>query len=618
MNREQARQEINSRPELVFEKLTPTREKNTYICPFCGSGTGKKHTAAFKFDPKTYKFKCFSCMDISADALDMLERLDGMKENEVLERYTAYRYEPPTNAERAAAAFSQPLEWDSVINDETATDPKARADQSEVEPPDAAETMKETPKRVLSWFFYENSRGDIRVDPAKLSIHIHDQESYFWVANDAMDGVRRYFYNEQRGVYEWLSDERIKGKIKDYISKEAPTLTKSRDINEAFNLLVLENCRYPDSAIDNAENLINFQNGYYDIFSGKMSTHSSGILSTIQLPLKFDPSRNYILDDAPIFKQYLETLTEGDKEKQTLLLEYMGAALSNVPGYKFKSALFLVGESNTGKSKYIELIYRLLGDGNFASISFADLEERFQSGAIYGKRLVCDADMKVQRAKGNGLFMKITGGDPVQIEYKNMNPFTTIHRGFLLFASNAMPRWGGNTTEAAYNRMMIIECNNIIPTEKQDPDLHNKLFSERKVIVSLAIRALKDAILRGYKFTRPASMDKSVKQLRRNNSPTIEFFESCCKEYDDADRNINHCMARPTMHRVFRDWCKINVPSAYIPTAKEFYRDILQYKKMTEGNLIKLHHGYEYYKFTLTLDAKRDFNIYDNVNIDTT
>ena len=113
-------------------------------------------------------------------------------------------------------------------------------------------------------------------------------------------------------------------------------------------------------------------------------------------------------------------------------------------------------------------------------------------------------------------------------------------------------------------------------------------------------------------------MDKSVKQLRRNNSPTIEFFESCCKEYDDADRNINHCMARPTMHRVFRDWCKINVPSAYIPTAKEFYRDILQYKKMTEGNLIKLHHGYEYYKFTLTLDAKRDFNIYDNVNIDTT
>jgi P4 family phage/plasmid primase-like protien len=472
----------------------------------------------------------------------------------------------------------------------------------------------EKPVRVLPWYFDENSRGEWRVGPAKLLMYIREKERYFWVASGAMDGVRRYFYNDRRGVYEWLSDDRIKGRIRSYISSELPTAVKAKDINETFNLLILDECRYSDSAIDSGEHLVNFENGYYDIYTGQMIPHSSSILSTIQLSLRFDPTRNYTLDDAPNFKQYITTITEGDTEKQTLLLEYMGAALSNVPGYKFKSALFLVGAGNTGKSKYIELIYSLLGEGNFASISFADLEERFQSGAIYGKRLVCDADMKVQRAKGNSLFMKITGGDPVQIEYKGMNPFTTKHRGFLLFASNAMPRWSGNTTDAAYNRMMIIECNNVIPPERQDPDLLNKLLSERGVIVSLALNALRGAVQRGYKFTRPATMTASINKLRRDNCPSIDFFEACCEEFDDANCNYKHCMKRSVMHRVFVEWCRINAPSAYIPSARDFYHDILQYKQLPDGSLIKIWHGHRYYTFTLTLDAKEQFHIPDNVN----
>lgn len=524
------------------------------------------------------------------------------KRNDALYSLAVSQSEPTGGAVKEpadAAELSEPLDAVEITEptDDAKTDPDA-----------------EPARRVLPFYFYQNTRGKICVDPALLLIHIQKQERYFWVASDAMDGVRRYFYNEQRGVYEWLSDERIKGRIKNYITKELSTAVKVKDINETFNLLVLDECRYSDSAIDNAEHLVNFENGYYNIYTGQMIPHSSGILSTIQLPLRYDPTRNYTLDDAPTFKQYITTITNGDPEKQTLMLEYMGAALSNVPGYKFKSALFLVGESNTGKSKYIELIYSLLGEGNFASISFADLEERFQSGAIYGKRLVCDADMKVQRAKGNGFFMKITGGDPVQIEYKGMNPFTTKHRGLLLFASNAMPRWGGNTTDAAYNRMLIIECNNVIPPERQDPDLLNRLLSERGVIVSLALRALVGAIQRGYKFTRPAAMSASIKQLRRNNCPSVDFFESCCMEYDDANRNRKHCIKRSALHRVFADWCRVNAPSAYIPNAREFYRDILQYKKRCDGDMIKIFDGYQYYTFTLTPDAKEQFHVYDNIN----
>lgn len=467
-------------------------------------------------------------------------------------------------------------------------------------------------KKVLPWYFYIDDRTNkVRVDPAKLWQHVRRNEVYFWVGNGSTDGTRRYFYNARRGVYEFMGDSRVKGKIQDYISAHAPTCVKSRDVNEVFNLLTNEDCYKPDSYLDSSENFVNFENGLFDINTWSMYQHQNSVISTVQLPLTFDPSRAYTLDDAPTFRNYLHDLTEGDTQKQQLLLEYMGAALSNIPGNRFKQALFLVGAGDTGKSKYIGLICDLLGAANHASVSFSDLGERFQTGAIYGKRLVCDADMKVQRAKDNGLFMKITGGDPIQIEYKGMNHFTTIHRGYLLFASNALPKWGGNTTDAAYNRMLVIECNNVIPLEKRDPHLPEKLFAERQAIVYLAFQALVGAVQRGYRFTQPDTLALTVKQLKRNNCPSIDFFETCCTEYNDAATNIKHCMKRRDVHEVFAKWCKINAPSAYIPTAREFYRDILQYKHLPDGALWRLYGGYQFYTFTLTADTKEEFYKFD-------
>ena len=476
--------------------------------------------------------------------------------------------------------------------------------------PDGTAPSREKP---LPAYFYYDTRNNLRVDPAKLWQHIQKKECYFWAANGAMDGVRRYFYDSRRGVYEWLSDDRIKSMIRGYIGREDPDAVKARDVNETFNLLALDDCYQPDSVLDSAENLINFQNGFFDLMTWQMYPHQNSVISTVQLPLAFDPSKEYTLDDAPTFKQYLHDLSEGDAQKQQLLLEYMGAILSNIPGHKFKQALFLVGAGNTGKSKYIELLCNLAGVQSCASVSFSDLGERFQTGAIYGKRLVCDADMKVQRAKDNGLFMKITGGDPVQVEFKGMNTFTTVHRGYLLFASNALPKWGGNTTDAAYDRMLVIECNNVIPPERQDPYLNQKLFAERQAIVYIALRALLGAVQRGYRFTRPDTLALTVQQLRRNNCPSIDFFLSCCVEHEAAETDIKRCMLTSEMHDAFVKWCKANVPSAYIPSARDFYRDILQFKGLPDGALKRVYSGRRFYTFTLTLDAKAEFYKFDTV-----
>lgn len=462
----------------------------------------------------------------------------------------------------------------------------------------------------LPGFFYYSQRDELRVDPAKLHLYIRSREHYIFVASAATDGVRRFWYNPQRGVYEWSSDEQIKARIRSYIDRYEPTAAKTRDINEVFNLLCLDDCRIPDSKLDSDEALINFRNGFYNIRTGEMMPHSSGIYSTIQLDLDFKPGRSYTLADAPAFSRYLADLTDGDPERQQLLLEYIGACLSNVHGYRYKRALFIVGAPDAGKSQIVKLIAELLGERNYASISFQDLDERFQNSAAYGKRLVCDPDMQFMRAKSNKYFMWFTGGDKVGFEFKGLNHFSAVYKGFLLFASNKMPKWGGNTSEAAYNRMLVIRCDNSIPESRRDPDLLAKMLREREAIAGLAIAALQSTIRNGYRFTRPAQVDSTLAELRRGNSPAVAFYEDCCTIWPDADRNIKHCTKRSDMYAAFRTWCRDNSPG-YMPTRQQFAADIMQYLKMPEQALIRIKDGIRYYIFALTGDAKEDLHQFD-------
>ena len=93
LNREQARNEINSRPYLVLNQLTKSKGKQ-YICPICNSGTnrGLNSDGALTFYPDTNRFLCFACGEYEGfgrpgqDVLGALRLLWSCTENEVFER----------------------------------------------------------------------------------------------------------------------------------------------------------------------------------------------------------------------------------------------------------------------------------------------------------------------------------------------------------------------------------------------------------------------------------------------------------------------------------------------------------------------------------------------------
>lgn len=64
---EQARLRLADYVNLV---TVPSKGKDKYVCPHCGSGTGEKGTGAFSINPNTNTFRCFAC-GINGDTLDL-------------------------------------------------------------------------------------------------------------------------------------------------------------------------------------------------------------------------------------------------------------------------------------------------------------------------------------------------------------------------------------------------------------------------------------------------------------------------------------------------------------------------------------------------------------------
>ena len=224
----------------------------------------------------------------------------------------------------------------------------------------------------------------------------------------------------------------------------------------------------------------------------------------------------------------MDTLADGDKKVQQLLLEFMGVCISNVKGWRMKKALFLVGNGDTGKSQLKSLVERLLGRGNFIGIDLKEIESRFGTGAIYGTRLAGSSDMSFLSVEELKTFKKMTGGDSLFAEFKGQQAFEFTYNGLLWFCMNRLPKFGGDDGKWVYNRIMVVECPNAIPLEKQDKELLDKMYAEREGIVYKAVRALQTVIANGYRFSEPESVSAAREKYQVENNTVISFLKNAC------------------------------------------------------------------------------------------
>ena len=138
MERDRAKQEILERSKEYF---TPDKSGKGFICPICGSGTGREGTGITTKDGT--HFTCWTGCYTNADIFEIVGLEKGLTAFPQQLEYLASRFgisldelhTPQSTAARAAAAFSQPLEYDSIIKDESPRDQTETRAAAAPEPP---------------------------------------------------------------------------------------------------------------------------------------------------------------------------------------------------------------------------------------------------------------------------------------------------------------------------------------------------------------------------------------------------------------------------------------------------------------------------------------------------
>jgi P4 family phage/plasmid primase-like protien len=366
----------------------------------------------------------------------------------------------------------------------------------------------------------------------------------------------------------------------DYITNFRFALHKTHPVDEAIKLLNAKSPYITHDQMNVDENVINFKNGILDLNTMQLLPHSPKLLSTIQIPVNYTG----VPTQTPNFDNFIQTLTEGNKGYAKLIFQYMGAVLSNVYGYRFKKALFLQGKGDTGKSLISSLLSEILGDVNSSERSLKRLGERFGETAVYMKRLVYSADMKIMALDQLDRFKELTGGDVISLEFKSKDPFEYRFRGLMLFATNELPKFGGDKGKHVYDRMMIIRCDNVIPPEKRDKKLIKKLLEEKEGIVFKCVQALLEVINNNYNFTIPNECVQNTQDYMVDNSSVVEFWKEHMEKRDKGDSDKQK---QNELIDLYRFWNEKVQGNKFTPNKKEILKELVDYLQTPQSELFK-------------------------------
>jgi P4 family phage/plasmid primase-like protien len=107
----------------------------------------------------------------------------------------------------------------------------------------------------------------------------------------------------------------------------------------------------------------------------------------------------------------------------------------------------LLGDGGNGKSQFLELLTRMLGDENVATPSLQDLmEDPYAKAELYGKMANIHADLSNRKLESTGTFKMLTGGDMMRGERKYERSFKFYNYAKLIYSTNSLPDTADSTS----------------------------------------------------------------------------------------------------------------------------------------------------------------------------
>jgi P4 family phage/plasmid primase-like protien len=223
-------------------------------------------------------------------------------------------------------------------------------------------------------------------------------------------------------------------------------------------------------------------NGILNLDTFELSEFTPDKIFLSKLPTKFN-----IEATCPLIDKFLSEVLASPEDKDVF---YELAGFGLCKDYFMEKAFMFVGNGRNGKGKSIELLKRLVGTSNCASVPLSALEVNSPFVSSLWKRYFNLAgDLSNTSLKETGLFKMLTGRDPVSANRKYLNVIEFTNYAKLVFACNSLPKVY-DTSDGFWERWVLLEY----PYKFVEQDVYDQATEEEKKMLKIKDNTIIDKI----------------------------------------------------------------------------------------------------------------------------
>lgn len=348
-----------------------------------------------------------------------------------------------------------------------------------------------------------------------------------------LDG-RLWRYNN--GVYSPDGEQFVGASVREFLGDKFSKHWLS-EVLAYLKTFTPENMSNPDP------HYLNVKNGLLDLTTLEFLPHNPDIVSTVQIPVNWNPE-----GACPITDKFLKSVIPEDATE--IIYEIIGYALYS--GTPLRKAVLLLGPGGNGKSVLLRLIDALLGSENVSHVSLQLLSEnQFARASLVSKLANICGDLDARSIRHSDIFKQVTGGDRIFAEYKGRDGFSFTSIALLIFSANEAPA-SSDQTKAWFDRWLIVPMERRFEgTADADPHISSKLTTQPELegLLFRSVNALHTLLERG-EFHIPTSMAKAADGYRENLDTVSTFVEEMCVLGGED------WIRRSDLAAAYRKWCQ--------------------------------------------------------------
>ena len=364
-------------------------------------------------------------------------------------------------------------------------------------------------KQFLIWVEKFNS---YIVNIEAVADNFCNEETFITVKGKSKDYLKRW-----NGKI-WVDDARsfIKEKCELILGKHA----KINPINEIIAKIERRKYISAEEFEEDNINLIPFENGVFNRETKQLQDYTPDNYFKTIIPIKYDANAQ-----CPVWLKFLgETLYPEDIPVSQ---EWFGFNFLRI--YLIKKALISLGERDTGKTVFLDVLTGFIGEQNKTGLSL----QKLSSGNDFAKLSLKDKysniydDLSSKDMNDGGNFKIATGGGYISAEEKFGDYKQFKNYAKHTFATNKIPPVKDNDDMAYYSRWIVLRFHNV--PDKKDLFLKEKILNEKSGILNWALEGLFRLLEQG-EFSYNRSPEEVKKIMEMSGDPLIQFGDAVLEQ----------------------------------------------------------------------------------------